>query len=316
MEAEDWVAPASLSGKEDDLEERVLRTLRLFSRWGHAATVSGLAASLLGGPVEPPELRHVLQGMEDVALRGDLVGLSGEEDLLAKTDRRRQAHADLEATYLQVAEEFCHDLVSWCPFVQSVALTGSLASGGFAEGDDVDFDLLVERETKYICYLLGNLLGLKYAWRFRRREVNGHHSTPLLPKITCLNVVWPEDEARPFARRDEAMAFELLRCQPLMGVEHFAEVLDANPWLREYFPQVYERSWEEVVPNGATHPVGKLLGSLRRFPRALDVLEAVSRSLSWALYRFVQWSRRNDDEAVRRMEFLRDVKYPYEVFQD
>lgn len=302
--------------KDEDLKERVLRTLRLFSRWGHAVDVRGLAESLLGGPVEHHTLRDVLDGMKGVALHGDLVSLRGEEDLLAKTERRLRAHAELETLYVKVAEEFCHELRSWCPFVRSVALTGSLASGGFADGDDIDFDLFVDPGTKYICYLMGNLLGLKYAWRFRHREVDGHHSTPLIPKITCLNVVWPEDEARPFARRDEDLAYELLRCQPLFGVERFAEVLDANPWLREYFPQLYEQSWQETVPNGTPHPVGNLLDSLRRFPRALRTLEAASRSISWALYRLVQWTRRHDDEAVRRMEYLRDVKYPYEVFQD
>ncbi len=235
---------------------------------------------------------------------------------MTKTERRVRAHSTLEGAHLRVAQECTRDLLRWCPYVQCVALTGSLASGGFQDGDDIDFDLFVEDGTKYICYLMGTLLGLRYAWRFRNRNLHPHHATPFLPKITCLNVVWSESETRPFARRDVAMAYELLRCLPLGGAERFREVLRDNRWLEEHFPQLYEQKWSRLGGLGDRNPVGRFMAALRRFPRALCVLEAASRRGAWGLYRLVQWTRRNDSEAVRRMAFLRDVKYPYEAFQD
>ncbi len=304
------VAPSS------DLEDRVLRTLALFSEWGHAATVESLGRSLLGGAVDPSSLRPRLSAIRGVAQWDGIVGLQGREDLMVKTERRVRAHSDLEEEHLNVARQFTRDLLRWCPYVQCVALTGSLASGGFQEGDDIDFDLFVEDGTKYICYLVGTLLGLRFAWRFRKRDLHPHHATPLLPKITCLNVIWPESETRPFARRDVAMAYELLRCLPLEGVERFREVLYDNLWLAEHFPQLYKRRRSGAQHKEDLNAIGRFLSALRRFPRMIRTLDFVCRRLSWGLYRFVQGTRHGDPEAIGRMEFLRKVKYPYEVFQD
>ncbi len=139
--------------------------------------------------------------------------------------------------------------------------------------------------------------------------------TPFLPKVTCINVVWPGDETVPFARQDEGLAFELARCLPLRGIARFRAMLESNPWIEEYFPQLYGRVWAEEPPREPT-AAGRFLAAIGRHPRALRFLEALSFGVSWILYRFVQGSRRGDPEAEERMEFLRRVKYPYEVFQE
>lgn len=258
----------------------------------------------------------MLPEMNDITCDDGMVALLGQEALIAKTEDRLKAHAALGETNVAVAREFCHDLAESCPFVQCVALTGSLASGAFRDGDDIDFDLFVDSGTKYICYLLGTLLGLKYAWRHRGREVSNHHRTPVLPKLTCVNVVWTENETRPFVRKDEGLAYELLRCHPLMGSSVFRKILRNNGWLQNHFPQIYDREWVDEVHKGEMNALGRFLASLRRVPPALRILDAASRGLAWVLYTFVQWTRRNDPEAMEHLEFLRRVKYPYEVFQD
>lgn len=298
-----------------DLHGRVRRTLRLFEDWGHAATLQQLDASLLGGSVGPSVLSDSLAAMEGIRVHHGLISLDNGHDLIAKTERRLRSHAHLEAEYRDVARSFARDLLGLCPFVQSIALAGSLASGGFDARDDIDFDLFVEDGTKYTTYLLATLLGIKYAWRYRDREVEETHRTPLLPKITCVNVVWSEEETDPFTRQDEGLAYELLRCQPLHGARRFRQVLRDNPWIGDYFPQLYERAWaSETRPEA--NAIGRLLRAVRRSPRAFRALEKLARSVSWVLYQFVQWSRQGNPGAWERMEFLRRVKYPYEVFQD
>lgn len=299
-----------------DLEDRVLRTLALFSQWGHAATVESLGQSLLGGAVEPVALRPRLGRIPGVTQWDGIVGLQGREDLMAKTERRIRAHSELAEEHLLVAREYTRDLMRWCPYVQCVALTGSLASGGFQDGDDIDFDLFVEDGTKYITYLVGTLLGLRYSWRFRHRDVHPHHATPLLPKITCLNVVWTEGETRPFVRHDVAMAYELLRCVPLAGHERFDEVLHDNRWLEQHFPQIYRHGGNHPASAGTRNLLGRFLDCLHRYPRVLRLTEGLARTLSRAIYRFVQGAREDRPEAVERMEFLRKVKFPYEFFQE
>jgi hypothetical protein len=309
----------STTSREDDtltgLDERVTETLNLFARWGHAVPTERLAALLLGGAEEPAAVQACLDGLEGAVVHRGIVTLRGCEDLLAKTRRRLRAHDAAASVYLQVARAYAADLLRWCPFLQCIALSGSLATGGFEEGDDVDFDLFVRSGTKYTSYLLANLVGLPYAWRHRHRPVDALHRTPFLPKITCVNVVWPEDQTRPFLRQDVGLAFELMRCRPLYGADRFRTLLEDNPWLRRYFPQLYDPAWEDEVTAEA-NPVGRFLASLERWPSVLRIVEAASKGIAWILYRYVQWTRRRSPEAVARMAFLRRVKWPYEVFQD
>lgn len=300
---------------ETTLASRVERTLAIMHRWGYAPTVDALNDALIGGAVPPESLLLAVEGSDTIRRTDGFVVLRGWERLIGPSRRRVDTHRRLNARVRETARAFATDLARFCPFVEAIALSGSVASGGYEEGDDIDFDLFVEAGTKYTCYLLATLIGLKYAWKHRGVEMNEFHRTPLLPKITCVNVVWPADETRPFVRQDENVAFELLRCQPLVGAHRFHEVIRDNPWLREYFPQLDERIWLDPV-SVASSPLAGLAAFLRRHPRLLRIVERSSRSLSWIMYRTVQSYRGRDPEARARMDFLRRVKYPYEVFQD
>ena len=199
--------------------------------------------------------------------------------------------------------------------MEAIALTGSVASGGYRPGDDVDFDLFVRTGTKYICYLAATLVGLKYSWRYRSTDLDSLHRTPVLPKITCINVVWPTDQTRPFVRQDAALAFELRRCEPLIGWERFRKVLDDNPWIRGYFPQTYDKVAVDRVDRARGAWAG-FLSWMGRRPGLLRATETACRRVGWVLYHLTQAFRERDPRAREHMAFLRRVKYPYEVFQD
>ncbi|MGQ0797650.1 MAG: hypothetical protein ACT4OI_07300 [Methanobacteriota archaeon] len=300
---------------ETGILARAERTLDLMHRWGYAPTVEVLAHDLFDGSVGVADVLASLASADRVLVDDGFVCLRGHEDLLAKSRLRRETHRELNGGPVAVAHEFARDLARACPFVECIALSGSVASGGYAPGDDIDFDLVVRAGTKYTSYLVANLVGLKFSWRLRGRSTSDEHRTPFLPKVTCVNVVWPDDHTRPFVRRDGALAFELLRCTPLFGSERFRELLRDNPWVEEYFPQVSARAWTDAVarkPGVLAHA----LDAVARRPRALARLEAASRWLAWIAYRGVQASRRRNPVAMERMRFLRRVKFPYEVFQD
>jgi hypothetical protein len=284
-------------------------------RWGYAPRIEVLSEQLLGGPASAEHLHHELEARSDLVVQDGFVSLKGYADLIGKSRKRVDSHQSFRADALAIAHAFARDLASSCPMVACIALSGSLASGGYGPEDDIDFDLIVRPGTKYICYFMAHLIGLRFSWRYRHLRLDEVHHTPLLPKIACINVVWPEDQARPFVRRDENMAFELMRCSPLMGVEAFQLALRDNPWIRDYFPQVYDRVWTEETRE-PTNLLGRILAGVGRSPRMLRLVEAASRRIVWALYHYVQHSRRSNAAAVARMEFLRKVKFPYEVFQD
>lgn len=303
---------SSTAGAGTDLVTRVEATLALVDRWGYVPTVETLAEGLLGGRVLPSEILDAVHRSPRVRADAGYVYLRGDEALVAKSRRRGEAHRAQNGRVRRLAQAYAWEVMRSCPFVECAALAGSVASGGYEPGDDIDFDLFVRDGAKYTAYLAATLVGLRYARRGAAAAPS--HRTPILQKTMCINVVWHGGETRPFRRQDEGVAFELLRCEPLYGPARFREVLRDNPWIREYFPQLYDR------PVGADPPpppnaLGEVLLGIGRHPRLLRALERTSRFVSWLLYRFVQHSRR-DPEAVARMEFLRRVKYPYEVFQD
>ncbi len=304
-----------LASSRSDTALRAQRTLEIMHRWGYAPALKALASELLGGDVAPEELERCLRASATIIVDEGFACLRGHEDLLERSRRRSVSHRDLNGEARAIARQYAADLVRLCPFIDCVAVSGSVASGGYQSGDDIDFDLFVRSGTKYVCYLLATLVGLKYAWRYRHREFDELHRTPFLPKITCVNVVWPEDQVRPFARQDADVAFELMRCRPLFGARWLLSVLRQNPWLREYFPQLEARSWTDEVPAIQTS-AAQLLASLGQRRRVLTVLDAASRYIAWVLYSFVQWTRSGNPDAVARMRFMRQVKWPYEVFQD
>jgi len=290
-------------------------TLHLMHDWGYAPTLPVLARDLLGGEVSTDSLEEALRSPQEFQLKDGLVALPGYEFLLDPSKRRQTSNRILNGRARAIAESFAEKLAFLCPYVQCVALSGSVASGGYRPGDDIDFDLIVQSGTKYVCYLAANLIGLRYSWRFRKAKVTGLQRTPFLPKIICINVVWTEDQSRPFLRQDAGMAFELLRCQPLVGADIFGDVLASNAWLSEFFPQLLRRSWLDSVERRSSR-IARLLGYIGERPWARRLLNRACRILAWIPYTFVQVSRKGDASARERMEFLRTVKYPYEVFQD
>lgn len=301
--------------RESDVLSRVERTLELMERWGYAPQLECLAEQLLGGRVSVENLRASIHSSPRIGTDRTFVYHRGREDLVRKSMERAASDQILNGKIRTIAKEFAKDLSRHCPFVECVALSGSAASGGFGPGDDIDFDLFVLPGTKYASYLLAILVGLKYSWRERRRELDEFYRTPLLPKVICINVVWPRDETQPFVRQDEGLAFELLRCVPLVGTGRYRDVLYDNPWLVGYLPQLFERDWSESFETPLS-PIGRFLCSVGRRPRALRWFERLSRRIDWVLYHLVQASRAKNPAARERMDFLRRVKYPYEIFQD
>ncbi|OGS66024.1 MAG: hypothetical protein A3K59_11500 [Euryarchaeota archaeon RBG_19FT_COMBO_69_17] len=293
---------------------RARSTLDLAHRWGYAPTLASLAGSLLGGEVPEPDLRVALRLAPDIVVLDGHAALRGHQDLIGPSRERAVRDRIRNGEARALAEAFAADLLRACPFIRCLAITGSVASGGYDDGDDIDFDLVVRDGTKYICYLEANLLGLRYAIQRRRTRRASRDRLLLLPKVVCVNVIWTESDTDPFVRQDRHLAFELLRAQPLFGAGRFAEILRRNAWIGPIFPQAYRRAFaDEIVPRPGA--LAGLLEGIASRPRWLARVERLARSVARVLYVLVQTSR-TDPEAKARAAFLRRVKFPYEVFQD
>jgi len=300
----------------EGLNGRIEKTLAIAARWGYGLSVDQLARLLYGGSVPEAEIVRALRDASGVAREDGFATVLGREDLLAKSIDRHRTNGALASTYLGIARDFARDLLRHSPFVRAIAVSGSTASGGLGVGDDVDLNLFSESGAKYVVYLTAILLGIKYSLRYHRRFAHGSPYLGVLPKVTCINVVWTEAECRPFVRQDASLAFELLRSKPIFGTDHYRQVLGANPWLGDHFPQVFVEATEDPVAAPPPSGLARLQGWFALAPARRRWLDRTCRFAAGALHRLIELSRERDPEAVRRTRFLRQVKFPYDLFQD
>ena len=227
--------------EECSLADRILLTLHLADRRGYRMCLAHISKMLIYGEAEEEQVRIMLSSMPLVSHQNSIYCLKGSENFLSETRRRLLCNGVIGERYEAEAVLFSTEYASLCPFIKCIAITGSMASGGFSEEDDIDFNIFTERGCKYTAYLLGILLSLKYSVKHRRKSLARKSKTPFLPKLICINVIWEESEALPFVRQDAYMAYELLRQKPIFGIDFYRKILAKNMWLKTYFPQIYYR---------------------------------------------------------------------------
>jgi hypothetical protein len=282
--------------------------------------LESFCALFYGGSVPPELVESVIAETPGVALERGLVVRTDRRDsaeLMVERQRNHRGHVGFADS---VADDFVGRLVSTCPFVRAVTLTGSATSGGFDPADDVDLNLFARDATKYTVYLWSLALATVTSLRNRSKVTDEMGDLPFLPKIICINVVWEDRQVRPFLRNDKWLAFELLMHRPLYGAAYLEEVLAANPWLSAHFPQFFEpgfpREGSPVATELAQTPrAGRsFFAFLGRHPRLLAGVESCSRFLVIGAHRLVALVRSRRPGAVAREEFVNRVKRPYSVY--
>ena len=287
------------------ISERVQRTVALLGRRGYAVTPSKLGEICLGGPISPDDVRWAVAASPYLAISEDLV-VEREALEQAGAIRRRALNHDAESLhYVGLTVDFVRTLVGVAPFIRSVSIAGSLASGGFRASDDVDLNLIVDDDHRHVAYAVVNLLGLLHALRFRGKPIDDLTRRPIAPRLMTANLILELSQCRPLARDDEDMAFELLVSEPVFGPEALRDVIDENAGLLEHFPQLAERP----------APL-RIDGPRRRLPKALypKFLDAPARLLGESAWRYMQWTRRHRPEALARVAFVRATMRPYTLF--
>jgi hypothetical protein len=218
---------------------------------------------------------------------------------------RAERHPTESAGYVEMTQRFVGTLVAVAPFITSVSIAGSLASGGFRASDDVDLNLVVEDGYRHLAYVVVNVLGLMHALRHRAKPVDDLTRRPIAPRLMTVNLVLERSQCAPLARRDADMAFELLVAEPVFGLERLREIVAANPELLEHFPQLECR----LAPF--------LIDTSRRAPNFYPaLLDHPARALGRAAWRYMQWTRRRHPEALARVAYVRATMRPYTLFDE
>ena len=287
--------------------ERVRQTVALLRRRGYALPPRRLGELCLGGPIAEAEVRWAVAAADGLALAGNLVVDRSDLDRAPDIGGRAVSHVTDAGEYLEMTVAFIRRLVVVAPFIRSVSIAGSLASGGFRASDDVDLNLIVDDGHRHLAYVAVNTLGLWHAMGHRGKPVDHLTRRPVAPRLMTANLILERSQCLPLQRQDQDMAFELLVAEPVFGVDALTEVIDANEPLLEYFPQLAARPASLLIDR----PVRRLPDVM--FPRAL---EGAARALGKGAWNYMQWTRRHSPEALARVAYVRSTMRPYALFDN
>ena len=289
------------------VSDRVTQTVELLQRRGYALTPSRLGALCLGGPLPEAAVRWAVAASSELTIAEGLVVERSAMARVCDINARAATHEADSAAYLPMTERFVRALVVVAPFIRSVSVAGSLASGGFRASDDVDLNLIVDDGHRHIAYVAVNVLGLLHALAHRAKPVDDLTRRPIAPRLMTANLILEVSQCRPLQRQDVDMAYELLVAEPVFGLDAIDEVLDANPALVDHFPQLArKRAQLQIDP------------PRRRLPTFLfpAFLEGAARRIGLAAWQYMQWTRRRHPEALARVEYVRSTMRPYALFDE
>ena len=285
--------------------DRVRQTVRLLQRRGYALTPARLGSLCLGGSLSEAEVRWAVAAAPELAIAEGLIVERSAMARLSEIRSRAATHDGDSAQYLPMTARFVRTLVAAAPFVRSVSLAGSLASGGFRASDDVDLNLIVDDGHRHLAYVAVNLLGLLHALGHREKPVDDLTRRPLAPRLMTANLILETSQCHPLERQDEDMAYELLIAEPVFGVAAYSEVLSSNPALLDHFPQLAGKTAPlQIEPPGRQLPASF-------FPAILD---GAARRFGEAAWRYMQWTRRHHPDALARVAYVRETMRPYTLF--
>jgi predicted nucleotidyltransferase len=186
--------------------------------YGDAFDAAVTADELVRYARSPSSLERVLAhiradpGLHELVLRERGLFALADRPRLLREHRARQARArELERRARRIAR-----LLRQVPFVRGLVLTGSAAAGSAGPDADVDLLVLVDRRRIGTVFLaLGSL------------------SRVLGRRVFCPNAYVAAD-AVAYADRTVYVARELAQARTLVG--RAGGLLDANPWVRDVFP--------------------------------------------------------------------------------
>ena len=139
---------------------------------------------------------------------------AGRHDLLRTRARREALSRDLLERDRRILS-----VVAAMPFVRMVALSGSLAHLNAERSADLDLFVITAPHRVWSVTLSLLVIARVFGWRRR----------------LCLNYVISED-ALQVQPADLYSANQIIHLRPILGDEVFARFVDANPFVREIYP--------------------------------------------------------------------------------
>jgi len=234
------------------LDEDILRTLLYFDIF-HYPLKSDEPYRFLGTPLaQESALRSrldILTAHHYISHLGDFFGIQNHPDDVARRMKGNTAAAQCMPKARRQAR-----IIGCFPFVRGVLASGSLSKGYMDEKSDLDFFVITAPGRLWIARML--LVMYKRIVHF-----NSH-------KYFCVNY-FVDEHHLGIEEKNLFTATELATAIPLYGPGQYLELLKANAWLKDFFPNFQARSTAGAAPSKR--------GTIKRTLEAFFNIKAVSR---------------------------------------
>lgn len=161
------------------------------------------------------------------------------QSLLERVERERMSSAKLNS-----AKNFAAILSKGIPFIETIAVTGSVAYGSAEKWDDIDLFIVTKRKRLWISALM-MLVYVRLTKLFRLR--------PAHLSQFCLSYVHDElgiagEESRNMY--SPLFAREVLKAKPVAGKDHYRRLLLQYAWIKRIYTAPYYEKLSEFEKNG------------------------------------------------------------------
>ena len=210
------------------LDEQILRTLLYYDIF-HYPLTRGEVHKFLGAPADESIITSRLG-----YLRDHQIIFQFDEFFSLENDRHsidRRVKGNLKAKEFLILAQKKATFISKFPFVRGVLASGSLSKGYMDDQSDLDFFIITKPGRLWIARTL--LVFYK-----RLFLLNSH-------KYFCVNYFVDEDHLE-IEEKNLFTATELATVIPLCGATQYQRLHGANSWLREFFPNFFKRSTDNV----------------------------------------------------------------------
>jgi hypothetical protein len=146
----------------------------------------------------------------------------------SRLEREQTSAAKLEA-----ASEFARVLTRAVPFIQTIAVTGSVAYGSATRWDDIDLFIVTKRNRLWLTAFMTLIL-------VRLNKVLGLRPPHLA--LFCFSYVHDEQGFANESKKNRTnplFARELLKAKPVAGAVQYRRILEQNNWVEEFYSEPY-----------------------------------------------------------------------------
>jgi predicted nucleotidyltransferase len=152
----------------------------------------------------------------------EFYSLQNDPSLLHRRRSGNRHARELIKTAKKVAK-----ILSWFPYVQGIAISGSLSKNFADEKSDIDLFIITTKNRLWIARTFMHCLK-KLSFLFNKQH------------LFCMNY-YIDEETLPIAEKNIYTAIEIATLIPLQGEVVFEQFYAANSWFRGYLPNKFLR---------------------------------------------------------------------------